>query len=504
MHRSLLPLLFLPLLATSVVAHTLPKCQFDRTVRVRLEPSGVNVTYTLVLSEESMAFDGYTFFTAAERADLRNSPRESFARWYATAKGERIAKSFTGLLDGKDVTFRLTAADLSFLDHNRRFELRLRADWALTPGKPHRFEFTDCTHFVGPDLKSTSDDAQGAVELTIDEREKGSLLDPDWEQPDDLRGKQRSELKPDDEPRRRQCSATFRLDAAKLPSATSTETSDKPTVTEHADDRPLTEQLHDRGLKALLDSNLGVGVLLVLSALFGMAHAFTPGHGKTMVAAYLVGERGTVWHAVTLGLTATVAHTGSVILVAVGLYAFYGNAAPASAQAWLMMLGGLLIFLVGLWLFMQRLRGRADHVHLFNDGHHHHGDHGHHHHGDHDHHHHHAPATPPKTNFGWLRVILLGLGGGIIPCWDAVMMLLVAMAQGQIGFAIPLLLAFSVGLAAVMIALGLAVLYAHRAGGARFGESRWFRMLPVVSALILVLVGVWFLRDGFQMLGAAT
>ena len=100
-------------------------------------------------------------------------------------------------------------------------------------------------------------------------------------------------------------------------------------------------------------------------------------------------------------------------------------------------------------------------------------------------------------------MILLGLGGGIIPCWDAVMMLLLAMAQGQIGLAIPLLLAFSVGLAAVMILLGLAVLGATRLGGRKFGDSRWFRLLPVASALVLTVVGLWFLRDGWQALSAA-
>jgi ABC-type nickel/cobalt efflux system permease component RcnA len=275
-------------------------------------------------------------------------------------------------------------------------------------------------------------------------------------------------------------------------------------VTVQPDDRTLTEQFHDRGLQALLDSQLGIGLLLFLSVLFGMAHAFTPGHGKTMVAAYLVGERGTVWHAVTLGITATVAHTGSVIAVAFGLYFYYGNTAPASAQAWLMVLGGLLIFLVGLWLFLQRLRGRADHVHLFSGHDHHHGDGDHHHHhGDgHHHHHHHGPVEQPKSNFGWVRVILLGLGGGIIPCWDAVMMLLVAMAQGRIGLAIPLLFAFSIGLAIVLIGLGLAVLYAHRAGGSKFGESRWFRSLPILSAFLLLAMGIWFLRDGIQTLVA--
>lgn len=491
MLRYLPPLLLLPLLATPVAAHTLPKSRYDRTIEVRLEPSGVNVRYQLVLAEETMRFDGLRIL---KEDKLQNLPaiRDAYYKWYAEAKGGRIAKSLFATLDDKDITFRLEKVKVDDADHDKRFEFRFHADWSPAAGVPHKFRFQDDTQYVGRDGLTPTDDVDGVVVLTIDEREKGSLLDTDWDQPDDLRGVPWNKLKPGDEPRRRQCSAAFALRGPAPAPAPAAEQS--PTVTVQADDRGLGEQLHERGFKALLDSNLGVGLLLVLSALFGMAHAFTPGHGKTMVAAYLVGERGTVGHAVALGLTATAAHTGSVIALAFGLFFFYGNTAPASAQAWLMMLGGLLIFLVGLWLFMQRLRGRADHVHLFGDDH-------HHHHGDGHHHHHHAPAVPPKTNFGWVRVILLGLGGGIIPCWDAVMMLLVAMAQGRIGLAIPLLFAFSLGLAVVLVGLGLAVLYAHRVGGAKFGDSRWFRYLPVASALLLLVMGVWFLRDGFQMLG---
>ena len=220
-------------------------------------------------------------------------------------------------------------------------------------------------------------------------------------------------------------------------------------------------------------------VLMLLAAGFGAAHAFTPGHGKTMVAAFLVGERGTIRHALVLGLTATLAHTGSVILVAVLVYGFYGNTPPADAQGWLMMIGGLLIVLVGFWLFMQRIRGRADHVHLF----------------PHDH-----AATQATGSLGWLRIILMGLGGGIIPCWDAVLLFLMAMAQGKVGLAIPLLIAFSVGLAIVLVALGIGVVFAHRAGGKYFRERRWFRALPIVSSIILLAFGIWFLRDGYRML----
>jgi ABC-type nickel/cobalt efflux system permease component RcnA len=262
----------------------------------------------------------------------------------------------------------------------------------------------------------------------------------------------------------------------------------------------LAQSLVDRGLTALFDTDYGVGVLLLAAAVFGMAHAFTPGHGKTLVAAYLVGERGTIAHALALGLTTTLAHTGSVIAIAFILWRVYQDGVPDSVQGWLQLAGGVLVVVVGLWLFLRRAQGKADHVHLPGGHHHHH--HGHDH-GHGHHHHHHTPAEKPATGFGWVRVILLGLAGGMIPCWDAVMLLLIAIAAGKLGFAVPLLLAFSVGLAAVLVMLGVGVVLAHRAGATRFGERRWFRLLPVLSAGLLVVMGLWLCRDGMQRLIAA-
>jgi ABC-type nickel/cobalt efflux system permease component RcnA len=348
-------------------------------------------------------------------------------------------------------------------------------------------------------------DRPGIINLTLDRKADAQLKTIELEDPPlRVRTQPLSNLTPEEAELARGASAVVMLPAPITAPQSPAQSIPEPVVNANLPPAPnLFADLARRGLPALFDSPFGVGVLLLAAFLFGAAHAFTPGHGKTLVAAYLVGERGTVRHAVILALATTIAHTGSVIAVAAILWGVYGNNVPGTTQGTLQFIAGLLVIGVGLWLLLRRVTGQADHFHLF-AGHHHHHDHdhgnGHSHSHDHGHEHHHGPSPESaKTTGGWLRIVLMGLGGGLVPCWDAVLLLVAASAMGRLGFAIPLLLAFSLGLGAVLVGLGIGVVYAYRAGSRRFKESRWFRFLPMASAVLLVGIGFWLCSQAVGM-----
>jgi ABC-type nickel/cobalt efflux system permease component RcnA len=232
---------------------------------------------------------------------------------------------------------------------------------------------------------------------------------------------------------------------------------------------------------------LGLGIILfamVVAAGLGAFHALEPGHGKTVVAAYLVGARGTAWHAVVLGLIVTVSHTAGVYLLgAVTLYASR-YIVPERLYPWLGAASGLTIAALGVVLFLRRYAGerhprRHDHeAHVEEGG-------PHRHHGAHAHHH---SADGPVS----LRALLaLGITGGIVPCPAALVVLLSAVALRRVGFGLLLIVAFSAGLAAVLIGIGFLMVSARRFMARFQGEgpliTRW---LPLTSAAVIALSGV--------------
>ena len=225
-------------------------------------------------------------------------------------------------------------------------------------------------------------------------------------------------------------------------------------------------------------------LLLLLLAAFGWGalHALSPGHGKAMVAAYLIGTRGTARHAVGLGATVTVTHTIGVFALGVVTLALSQYILPEDLYPWLTLVSGLLVVLVGLGVLRSRFRAaraaRA-HQHAHHHGHEHHHHHGHEH-GGHSH-------LPDQVT--WKGLIAMGAAAGLIPCPSALVVLLGAIAQHQVTLGLLLIVAFSAGLAMTLTALGLAVVFGRRALARVAVPAAVTTALPALSALVIVGVG---------------
>jgi ABC-type nickel/cobalt efflux system permease component RcnA len=325
-----------------------------------------------------------------------------------------------------------------------------------------------------------------------------------------LKDRPAAELQPGDEAKLRNLAATFALPGTQAKPVEEKARATPPSAAELERPRPA-EPAGDHGednlLHLFLASEYGFWMTLLAAAGLGAVHALTPGHGKTLVAAYLVGQRGTVWHALLLGLVTTLTHTGVVFAVAVSLLLFYpqGKISEQEQQDLQMILGlvgGLLVTFLGFWLLLRRLSGRADHIHIGGHGHHHHHGPGGHHHHDHGHadhfhdeHSHAHPVPAGSEPVGWWGLIVLGATGGLVPCWDAVAILLLAVGANLLWLALPVLLAFSAGLAGVLVLVGVLVVHAKGFAGSHFGEGRLFRALPVLSAVVVTVVGLYLCYD---------
>ena len=213
---------------------------------------------------------------------------------------------------------------------------------------------------------------------------------------------------------------------------------------------------------------LGLGVIFVslLVAMFwGAAHALTPGHGKAIVAGYLVGTRGKPRHAVQLGLIVTATHTAAVFALGLVTLLLSRFIVPERLYPWLTVASGLLVVGVGAAVLTGRVRHARAHAH------------GHHHH-HHDH------------GYGRGGLIGVGVAAGLLPCPSALVVLLSAIALHRVGFGLALILAFSVGLAATITAIGLVAVVARRAFGRISLDGPVVSALPAASALLILAVGV--------------
>ncbi|KAF0205536.1 MAG: high-affinity nickel-transporter, partial [bacterium] len=234
---------------------------------------------------------------------------------------------------------------------------------------------------------------------------------------------------------------------------------------------------------------------LLIAGLLGGLHALSPGHGKTIVAAYLVGNKGTIRHALFLGFTVTVTHTVGVF--ALGLITLFASQyiIPERIFPILSFISGSVVVLMGLSLFFTRLSsflgikpfdhshnsGNITHSHwnLFSD----------HSHNEKDNSH-----LPPGMNgeqVTWRNLLALGISGGLLPCPSPLVVLLAAIALHRVAYGLLLVLVFSIGLATVLTLVGIAFVYAGKLfkNTVTGKYSRIIELLPIVSAIVITTVG---------------
>jgi ABC-type nickel/cobalt efflux system permease component RcnA len=282
-----------------------------------------------------------------------------------------------------------------------------------------------------------------------------------------------------------------------------TESSPAPSGAVHAQNTPRSS------FTELITSQRTLGLWFLLTAALiamglGALHALEPGHGKTIVAAYLVGSRGTPAHAVLLGLVVTAAHTAGVYaLGAVTLYASH-YVVPEQLYPWLGVISGLSVTGVGVFIFLRHLTGvSGEHSHASGEP------------------HSHwffsmlkqpalqqsvgadstlvAPQSSETRGPSLRELCVLGVSGGIVPCPAALVVLLSAFSLHRIGFGLFLITAFSVGLAAVLVLVGLTMVYAKRWVAPRVKtQGSLVGRLPLLSSSLMALLGIGIAASSFM------
>ena len=294
---------------------------------------------------------------------------------------------------------------------------------------------------------------------------------------------------------------------------------------------------NDAFTRLILLEDINPSTLLLalgISFIWGAMHAMTPGHGKTIVGAYLVGSRGTPRHALYLGLTTTITHTAGVF--ALGLITFFASrfVVPEKLYPWMNLLSGLFVAGIGINILTSRYKSagigawfhtlktnliasphlhspvpqriyaqgiRQQHKYVITTAHvqqHHHSHDDDHHHehahpGDHSHaagDHSHMPPGADNSPVTWRSLLTLGISGGLLPCPSALVVLLGAIALNRIGFGLILVFAFSLGLAGALTAIGLTFIYAGRVFERFPSQGKFIRILPVLSAFFISLIGL--------------
>lgn len=221
----------------------------------------------------------------------------------------------------------------------------------------------------------------------------------------------------------------------------------------------------------------------------GMMHALEPGHGKTVVAAYLVGSRGRNFDAIFLGLVVTLTHSFSILILGVIAKVSSRYFTDQVLHAYLGLVASIIILGIGLWMLKTRWAALRNPEKVHNHGH---------------HSHTHSPGNIHlKDNQpGILSLFFLGISGGIVPCPAALAILLASASVGDIGKGLALVVIFSIGLAFSLVAIGLFVVNSVKFVQKFLDTKKFMTKVSFISAGIITMIGVLTLYSSLRHFGA--
>ncbi|MGH2588718.1 MAG: nickel/cobalt transporter [Dehalococcoidia bacterium] len=504
-------------------AHPLGNFTVNRYSRVELTTGTARIRYVVDMAEIP-AFQERPAIDASRDGRIDDGEAEA----YGGRLAEQLRENLHLVVDGRPVALRTAAHELSFPEGQGELDTMRFAAWFEGPlpslGGGASAEYRDDNFANRLGWKEIVVRGGPGVEVTGSSVADSDLSNELLAYPEDLL------QSPPDQQR-----ASF-----SVASGSGQE------LTGNPGGAVATARQQDR-FTALITRELTVPVFL-LSLLIAMGlgalHALGPGHGKTVVAAYLVGSRGTTKHAVFLGITVTLTHTSSVFALGLIVLFLSDFILPEQIFPWLSFASGAMIAVLGLALLIGRTRtllakrrgrqgtlpgqagnreqGTGDavvsgpagslasaHAHVHGTA----GLHAHsrmryhateHEHGDVHEHEHDELAVhshggrahshlPPGADGGrvtWRSLLALGISGGLLPCPSALVVLLTAISIHRLGYGMLLILAFSVGLAGVLTAIGILLVHARRLFSRLPLDSALARVMPVLSAAVVTALGV--------------
>src|SRR5262249_4778941 len=509
-------LAFLLLASAPLFAHPMGNFSVNHYSKITLNRSQIELLYIIDMAE-------IPTFQELQAAGLKADPEDPHISAYLRSKADEFWQGLMLKLDGRPVELECAERQVIFPPGagglpTMKFGFTCRAPLSKLASGQHRLEYRDDNFQERVGWKEVIVDADPVLQLasSVPNKDRSAELS---NYPTDLLNSPPQDLSanatftlptvvrsgvgiaPD-----RKVSAA-RIAVSKAPTQTPASVAEPaassaeqpPQLTPNAQNTPRSP------FTQLITSNqLSVWFFLTAALIamgLGALHALEPGHGKTLVAAYLVGSRGTAWHAVILGVIVTLAHTAGVY--ALGVVTLYASryVLPEKLYPLLGAISGLIIVVLGMWLFLRRWVSEdpslaEDHSHWYDgfaghsgtfpvssDG---------------------AAAAPARQTVSTRQLLLLGITGGLIPCPAALVVLLSAVALHRIALGFFLIVAFSIGLAAVLIAIGLLMVHAGRFASRLTPNSELIqRRLPLLSAVFITIVVVVLVVQALKPAGVS-